>query len=211
MRTLFVVLALLVSGCAPSPAPSDFSQIRSAVKELKAEREVDGKKELAGFCSGVLLNEHTLLTAAHCDVERPIFVNGFRAVIVKKDAARDLMLLHLPVGLECPCVGVAGALPLDSKVFVVGFPLDKGQVLTEGRYGGNVRVDDVRGMVLFTAPVTYGNSGGGVFAFIRGRWALVGIVSRGTVIQAGFVPIIIAHLNVGAGFDSIWAFIAEAS
>ncbi len=208
MRLVVAVLLFFTAGCAPHfvPADPDFSQIRGAVKELKAEREQDGKKEMVGFCPGVLLNEHTLLTAAHCDVQRDIYVGGFKAIIVKKDEQRDLMLLNLPRGMPCPCVSRAVTPALDAPVYAVGFPMDKGQVLTEGRYGGSVRVDDVRDMVLYTAPVTFGNSGGGVFAYVHGEWMLVAIVSRGTVANFGFVPIVIGHLNVGAGYESITSF-----
>jgi hypothetical protein len=197
---LAVALSLgLVSGCAQK---EDFSQIRGAVHELKFQNP---DKKLVGFCSGVAITPTFMMTAAHCDLGQPIYVNGYRAFIVKKDPARDLMALHIPMGVNCPCVPDVRPEPeRDTKVYTVGFPLDAGQVLTEGRW----QSVNSKGDMLFTSPIIYGNSGGGVFLHNGKSWSLVGIVSRGTVIPlGGFVPALIGHLNYGAGGASILEFI----
>jgi hypothetical protein len=209
---LVILLTLGLTSCAPqatpAPAKQDFTQIRGAVVELKARLPETGKR--SAFCSGVFLSPSTVLTSAHCDVGFDIHVNGYREFVVKKSEDRHLMLLHLPAGGGCPCVFDLATPDLDDPVFAVGFPLYHGQILTEGRWQG-VRGDDdafAAGDGVYTAPVTFGNSGGGVFVFREGRWALAAIVSRGTIIPlGGFIPAIIGHLNVGAGAGSIYDFI----
>lgn len=208
-----VVLAVGLAGCS-EPAEKDFARIRGAVKELKQMDPADGKVKV--FCSGVMLKQGLLLTAAHCDTGKDVevFVNGYKAIPVKVDVKRDLMLMYVPAGAPCPCVGELSAVERDEKVYAVGFPLDAGQVLTEGRWQHEAR-DAVgkelgfTGQALYTAPATFGNSGGGVFVYRGGDWFLAGIVSRGTIIPlGGFIPAIIDHLQYGASADSISAFIA---
>lgn len=205
MRFLTAVLcALALVGCAPRPEihASDFSQIRAATKQLDI---VNAEGTPMGHCSAVAIDEHTLLTAAHCDAGAAILVNGYRVLILKKDETRDLLLLHVPAGMACPCVSAAVDNPAqDSKVYVVGFPLSVGQVVTEGRF--ETEVND--GFVIFTAPVAWGNSGGGVFARRADGWVLVGIVSHLTVLDLG-IPIVVWHLNYAAGAASIYKFITN--
>jgi S1-C subfamily serine protease len=184
-------------------AQPDFQSVRQSVVYL--ERMVDG--ELEGFCSGVKITETEVLTAAHCDLDEPLYVHGYKAQIVKKDEEKDLMLLHVPVGSACPCVPNAVLTPKqDGKVYIVGFPLSAGQVVTEGTY----QSEDEEGYILVTAPATYGNSGGGIFMWHDGHWVLIGILTKGTIIPlGGFFPAIIGHLNYGSGGTNIFKFLTD--
>lgn len=154
---------------------SEFANIRASVKVWRGEM---------GQCSGVMISDGWMLTAAHCFQDQ-MQVDGKDVILVKKDENRDLMLLRVVSG--CPCVNVAFSSPLpDTKVFIVGYPMYKNfgvQYLTEGRYQGILHSDEES---LFTdgnfaatsVPGFFGNSGGGAFVKNeKGEYVLVGIVS----------------------------------
>lgn len=203
---LLAILAVLLLPGGASVAPqSAFAQIRAVTREIVAVRVDDGKKK--GYCSGVMVAPDLLLTAAHCDLSRApalkMTVNGQEAVLVRKDESRDIALLRVAAG--CPCLAVIATPELDERVYVVGFPLDLGQVMTEGRYEGQAPDSDSNGtgMIIYTAGSTYGNSGGGVFVRRDGEWKLIGIVSRSKSVGSGFVSVPVPHLNLAAGKASI--------
>lgn len=137
-----------------------------------------------GQCSGVMVADGYMLTAAHCDQEG-MKVDGQDVIKVKKDVTRDLMLLRVVPG--CPCVSIAGADPLpDMKVVIIGFPAYKDlgvQFLTEGRWQGYLTFDKEMDIpygyfAATSAAGWFGNSGGGIFAKnSNGEYVLVGIVS----------------------------------
>lgn len=157
------------------PVVEDFTQIREATKVWHGD---------LGQCSGVMVADGWMLTAAHCD-QSGMLVDEFPVILAKKDVTRDLMLLRVISG--CPCVNIAGSNPeIDTKVFIVGFPAYKMigvQYLTEGRWEGYLKLDE--GMQIpygyfaaTSAAAFFGNSGGGVFTQTKdGSWVLVGIVS----------------------------------
>lgn len=167
----------------------DFTQLRQMTKQLAT---ADG----TGFCSSVVVGPEMVVTAAHCDIEgQPIYINGVQAKIVKKDVKQDLLLLHVPSLKGAPLE--VGRAVMDEVVYVVGFPLEAGQVVTQGR-----AQSVVDGSQIFTAPIIFGNSGGPVFVVRHGQPVLVAIVSRGTLVPLmGMFPARVGHLNYGSPVD----------
>lgn len=167
----------------------DFTQLRQMTKQLAT---ADG----TGFCSSVVVGPEMVVSAAHCDLqEGSIYVDGIQAKVVKKDEKQDLLLLHVPFLKGVPLE--VGRAVMDEVVYVVGFPLEAGQVVTQGR-----AQSIVDGFQLFTAPVIFGNSGGPVFAVRHGQPVLVAIVSRGTLVPlGGMFPALVGHLNYGSPAD----------
>jgi hypothetical protein len=179
LTSVALSLALFISGCAsvqvnaPSVVPHQvsFEALRTATLVWRGD---------SGQCSGVMIEPHKMLTAAHCE-QSGMVVAGKPAAVLKLDRSRDLMLLLVDV--KGPYIGVASRGPdMDQKVYVVGFPVyeDLGvQYLTEGRYQGLVTVNDLKpgAFMALSAPAFYGNSGGGAFVVQDGRYVLVGILS----------------------------------
>lgn len=187
-----VILGLIHS---VGPVKTDFSTLRQATWQLTGDM---------GSCSGVMIKENLFLTAAHC--EQPnMKIDGQEAITIKKDEDRDLLLLF--VYKKCPCVPVAKVPPsLDSKVFVIGYPLAMGQYITEGRYQGLYKRNIA--FMTHTAPTVFGNSGGPVVAVIDGQFQVVGIVSAVAAYADVFgVPIVVYHMSIAASTYSINAFL----
>lgn len=147
-------------------------------------------------CSGVMIEEGLMLTAAHCDT------GAYE--VVKKDSFNDLMLIK--VNMACPCAPLAKDIKKDDIVRAVGYPLDRSsQFLTEGRVQDSVVFEYPQYMV-HSAPTIFGNSGGGVF---NERGELVGITSAVAVYATGWdgIPFVVPHMSYAVNLTTIKAFL----
>ena len=189
-------------------APTAWS---APVSEFQYLRDVTVK---VGGGSGVKIQADYVLTAQHV-------VEGFNFVridkkydgrVVYQDANRDLALLYVD-GLNCPCIDVIEKRPaVDTPVIAVGFPMFESlgvQFLTEGRFMGiidNIFEPVVHGKYAHSAPIYYGNSGGGLYVkdALRNTWMLLGI----NVYTFGYqVPA--QHLAGATGNEDIRKFLIE--
>lgn len=146
-----LVLSSLV-GCASKEVPPERTYVR-----LLASTDGNG--------SGVVIAPGLILTAKHVAV----FANNLYlepehipVKLLRESKDHDIALLEVK-GVQCPCAPISSDLRdrLDELVTVVGYPLHgavKLQVRTQGHVQG-IRL----GELVLTAPVTFGNSGGGVF------------------------------------------------
>lgn len=178
-----------------------------------------------GNGSGVLINDGIMLTAAHVAV-RQVWDQEVNDLVWKPnydlkvvtdaglyldfevivfDVERDIALIR--VNLACPCAEFAADLPdVDSEVSVVGFPLHGimgVEIQTKGFFQG-VHKDTLK--IITTAPLIFGNSGGGVF---NSDGDLIGIVSALAVAGGTFgggTPI--THLNFSVSIDTIKEFLS---
>lgn len=158
----FVCLILLLAGCASLPDSTDvFMHSRQSVVYIQA-KDAAGMPESAG--TGVVLNDHCILTAGHVledgkDFRITLENDSYwyasdRDAIIDKDI--DVGVLCTDSVLDAPPVRIANKMPVVySRVFTIGYPLSYSKVLTEGRYMGNA---------LVTASAAPGNSGGGIFS-----------------------------------------------
>jgi S1-C subfamily serine protease len=151
-------------------------------------------------CSGVMIAPGVLLTAAHCfsQVDTPM------EEVIKMDRDVDLMLVKAPQ-LDCPCAPIAKTSAVDDIIHAVGFPLMTGvQVLTSGR----IQEVDMQktGFMMISAPIIFGNSGGGIF---NSDGELIGIASRVAVYAVGFdgIPHIVPHMGVATNLETIKKFL----
>lgn len=209
MKSLLIgLLTLVLSACSYLPIKlSDQATIgflRQATHELTSQD---------GSCTVVMVMPETALTAAHC-IGNELKVNGYNAVVLKINHTADLALLGV-AGQMCPCVPIAETNPKqDEYVAVIGYPLDLGQVVTEGRVQGLLpdTIEHVRAkyLMLITAPVIFGNSGGPVFALNdKYEFRVVGIVSAVAVAEMGFIGIPIPHLAFAVNTDTVRTFVSS--
>lgn len=151
-------------------------------------------------CSGVMVAPGVLLTAAHCFSPSDTPLDE----VIKMDKDVDLMLVKAPQ-LDCPCAPIAKTSAVDDIVHAVGFPLMSGvQVLTSGRIQSLTL--EKPGFMMISAPVIFGNSGGGIF---NSDGELVGIASSVAVYAVGFdgIPHIVPHMGSATNLETIKEFL----
>lgn len=196
---LSALAAIILVGCTPTVPAVSYSQLRDATWQLHTGEN--------GVCSAVQITKTTLLTAAHCKNDN-MSVAGRKAVILKVDESKDLMLLFVP-GLPGNGIPLASKAPsVDSEVVVVGFPLGLGEVLTEGRVQSFIINPEIPSYVmLMTAPIVFGNSGGPMFVKENGVYKVAGIVSAVAVANLGFFPNLVTHLGFAVKLEAIKEFL----
>jgi S1-C subfamily serine protease len=159
-------------------------------------------------CSGVAIKtdipETTyIVTALHCKGDKSGFVNidvkerqkvisvtNVVYDVVRVDPKQDIMLVKTRQKLNVDLATIAHTDPREGeKVFAVGYPLGWTRTITEGYVGGYESIDaalsgfnqfgNERALLRATAPITGGNSGGGLFIKNGDNYELVGITDAG--------------------------------
>jgi S1-C subfamily serine protease len=167
---LTAILAVALLACSPptGSGAARYDGMRATVHIIHVDN---------GSGSGVMIEDHLMLTAAHV-VKGATTVKagpkGLPAKVLRVDEEADIALLQVP--LKCPCAPVAKTAPaVDTDVVVIGYPLShivKRQIATEGQTQG---IDGNR--LYLNVSVAGGNSGGGVFTQRKdGSYELVGIL-----------------------------------
>lgn len=148
---LFLMMPMLVVGCAVDPATTYRATLPSTVR-LEGDGSVG---------SGVVLNDHCVLTAKHVVEDEPhlmITTTHHKEFVVTKrylGEYSDMAVVCVDEDLFTPPVRVRTEMPkLYTPVFVLGNPLGIENWLTTGQYEGGSNI---------SAPIVWGNSGGGVF------------------------------------------------
>lgn len=157
-----------------------------------------------GLGSGVIINANCALTAKHVVKGE----KGLKIVTIEKkeyEVTRvveaefsDLAVVCGKEDLGHPPVRIRTTMPkLFSPVFILGFPLGIENYLTTGQYEG----DD-----MVSAPVVWGNSGGGVFDQAGN---LIGIAIALRVQRIESYVFVFPHLAIIATIRDVTAFLDE--
>lgn len=141
--------------------------------------------------SGVVINDHCVLTAKHI-AEDPTkqtikTQDGKEHVVTTKYLGEfsDMAVECTDDYLAAPPVHIRKTMPaLYTPVFIIGNPLGIDNTLTTGEYQGDDRI---------TAPLTWGNSGGGCF---DQSGALIGVVVAMAAKRIEQYAFVFPHLGV---------------
>lgn len=210
MKKLLVALAtvIVLVGCAKPVNPEFWEPVAVSYQITN--------KDGQGYCSATKVGPETLLTAEHCIGDlADLYIrakNGalVPAKVLRKDPINDLALLSAEVyGPNARILGVAPI--LGDEVLAVGFPLGVGPVLTKGFWSVVVGQEQfptiTRKFNMISAPITSGNSGGGIFIKYNGRWYLTGVLQAVMLNnQLGF-PQFVSHLALISHFPDFKAFL----
>lgn len=179
MRNCVIPLLLVLASCAPAVAPGPEQAAGLAAKTVALIHHDTGRP----YCSGVWVGQETIVTASHCVDDIPIGSHAVYAVrsdigfenqpvgrvseVFAKDSKHDLALLRAVIP------------PLHQVAKVRLAPIQQGQATQSmGHPKGwwwsystgvvsAVRYDDLGELNLLwvqsTAPISPGNSGGGLF------------------------------------------------
>lgn len=210
MRRLaaLVALACLVLACSsapPAPARFPVSELLGATVAL-TDAEGDPR------CAGVWIGPARILTAAHCleglEDSPPSWL-PYRAgphaamrlaLVLKVDAGHDLALLIDPDAPPHPAAWVASTPPsVGEPIDIVGHPAGLEWTYCHGWVAAS------RGDLLqVSAPVFFGNSGGGAFAR---DGSLVGIAHTLQVARFGPSRVLVPDVAFFVGVDAMREFL----
>jgi S1-C subfamily serine protease len=230
LSVLLLTFALMTSACAVPLPP-----IREPAREESAADRFDLWTQIAtptvqirrvsspGSGTGVVVHQdaqHALIvTALHVVGETSTLVMLHQhpdlmipGVMIRSDVAHDLALIETPPVWRSAARVVLpselGQVAWGCRVVAYGHPMGTEQgVLTDGR----VTALDDDGFLRYSAPTFFGNSGGGVFMKIDGRWTLISISQRvmgyGDQIYSpcglGARPAVLRAFVTGGGIDDV--------
>lgn len=198
---MVLVFATACTRCGPGTSSADRAAKLSDETVALVHTGLFGK---SSYCTGVWIDAKYILTAAHCTEDEDEFeyivakqAGGVRsepavtysAKLVKVNSDRDLALLQALEGPEYHAVAkLAVEMPqVGDPIFVIGHPLGMYWTYAVGTvgayYSGVVGIDSTGPFIQILAPITHGNSGGGVF---DANGNLVGIVGFGPSSAPGF-------------------------
>ena len=169
MRKLLLGIALAFFSII-GYSQENYVEPRNIVVELRS---------LNNYCSGVIVAEGLIATAAHCEIPNVVNVilpdgTVLPGVIVESNTDQDLALVGASV--HCPCIPLATSLndPGNASL-AVGYPFYPyiGHILWSW---GQLQGVDKEGGILSQARIDKGMSGGGLFQRNNDHWELVGIL-----------------------------------
>ena len=168
------------------------------------------KTESGGHASGVVLGRGRVVTVAHVldrDSLPTVEIAGrqLQARVLSTDKEDDLALLAVDTGDTPPVALSASPLQKFEPVWAVGFPLALEQYTTWGHFQAVHR-----GRLYTSAPITSGNSGGGLLRCSRGRFELAGVVQSFHGFKRGQDFISAGHLSVAIPSADIERFLVRA-
>jgi S1-C subfamily serine protease len=211
MRAVYSgLLTLTIGACvacgpsAPAPRAPDAAPMSPHVTAFDLTSKTvalvrQGDEGLRAYCSGVWLDEDTIVTAAHCvddedegavlgylsfedvfgtgpEASPPLAPRG--AYLTSVDEAHDIALLHAPKAPPHASAPLASENPAaGDHVAAMGHPLGLWWSFSEGVVAA-VRKESLGLDILWvqaTVQISPGNSGGGLF---NERGELVGVCSR---------------------------------
>lgn len=195
MQRFILALVLFLCACAAVDPSSVYRKTLSSTVKIEDD---------SGLGSGVIINPHCVLTAKHVatkDRQQTIQTQDGKVYYVVAyflSEYSDVAVVCVAETFTAEPVHIRTNMPPQyAAVFVLGNPLGIDNVLTTGHYQGTDG---------FTAPIAWGNSGGGVF---DEAGSLIGIVSALHVKRIENYVFIFPNLGIMVTVRDIVPFLNE--
>jgi hypothetical protein len=161
-RTITVAALLLFAGCRPSVVVVEPQQ-QTDVGVATALEHTLFADDLG--CTAVNLGRGFVATAEHCVDDLELGAHTKLGMVLYTSATRDFAILFDSGRLVDPEVCIRAPV-LGEHLYAVGYPVQLGNkkqelTVTDGLFAGP---QDDDGSYRITAPIYYGNSGGGAWA-----------------------------------------------
>jgi len=194
------------------PSPVDRQSLSAAEVFKKVEKSVfvvyatpslaDARTRNVAIGSAVAVGDHLLVTNCHIVNDRPV-IRIMReemeavAMLVASDAQADRCLLQSEGQALAPVAGIRlfKDLTVGERVYAIGTPRGLDRTLTQGIVSGLRKING-RNLVQTDAPISHGNSGGGLF---DESGNLVGITTLTLAVQPGY-----QNLNFAVAASDYW-------
>ena len=206
---IWIILFVLLSGCTVSKSVADTQKEDMLYPSVKVITET-------GHGSGVVFMSENgmsmILTAKHVikghktvNISFYPYDDEVKGTVIKRSEEHDLALVA--VMYEHPYMVTLGRVrhlkPFE-KVWKVG----AGNGLPPYPTEGIVSIYDEE-MMLVSAPITFGDSGGGLFVKEGKHYVYVGMATMVGATMRGFIPIVIHHQAYGQTLYDIYPFLLE--
>lgn len=185
-----------------SPAAVFKKVERSVFKVYASPSLADAKARDIVLGSAVAVSDHLLLTNCHIVLNRPVIrlVHGddsFTATWIAGDEKADRCILKSEGPALTPVAGVRAYkdIGIGERVFAIGTPRGLDLTLTQGIVS-SLRNLGGRNLVQTDAPISHGNSGGGLF---DESGNLIGITTLTLAVAAGY-----QNLNFAVAASDYW-------
>lgn len=220
MKTILILsLGILLTGCA-TQAPLTFAPGLSAgygqtaacaePNDEALNSVVRLKSADGGHASGVVIGPDRIVTVAHIlesDSSLEVEIAGEirSGYVLSVDEENDLALLAVETGDTRPVAMSHSPMRKFEPVWAVGFPLSLEQYTTWGRF----QIVH-QGRLYTSAPITSGNSGGGLLRCDAGQFELAGLVQSFHGYRRGQDFISAGHLSVVIPSSEIETFLIRS-
>ena len=153
----------------------------------------------------------TVLSWVYPDANSPAMPLSQEAVVVADDEKADLALLKVKdpewrTHYVAAVLGTKDHIQPTEPVYAVGSALGERTFVTEGMISLTYSKVEEGGpnLVMISAPIIWGNSGGAAFVKRNGHYVFIGVPERGHVAKGLFV----AHMGYAIAMSSIREFLA---
>jgi len=160
MRPLYLVL--LLGGCAAMPLNTKIAPQQPVGVSAGLARTL----HMTEGCTAVNVGKGFVLTAKHCVNQLSIGAQTSMGTLIMISPDRDFAILSNPAFVNTPMVRMRGCIT-GEHLYAVGWPQQRvnkksALTVTDGLCSG--AIDPADGTMRITAPIYFGNSGGGAWS-----------------------------------------------
>lgn len=240
LKTFLVASSLLIASTLTAYATSSVTDLMEYSVKISNQDGSSGsgtvlysKESKRGVLTYVITNNHVIASGKNGRIIVNKRIEGKQelqeATVVAADSMKDLALLRLedswhmePYAWDIPDLSFDEPIP-GVDVTVVGYPMGLGPIVTTGTYTRiSYFMESSQKQMLTSAPVIWGNSGGGLYQEVDNDYKYIGTIQAvhgksmdvtsgpegwGETVGSTFLPIY--HISYAIPMDTLKEFLEE--